>query len=106
MKRQLAYLIARAQIPLEWLHTHTIDEDGDVDVEGEGDYEEEDFPEDIMECLGNVHLSQYFRDFGKELGVYNPKSLEDVYKSHLENTSGSHLRNKTLGSQSGYRAWH
>ncbi|KAF8624967.1 hypothetical protein AX15_005608 [Amanita polypyramis BW_CC] len=86
MKRQLAYLIARAQVPLDWLHPHTIDEDGDVDVEGEGDYEEEDFPEDIMECLGNVHLSQSFRDFGKELGVHEPKSLEDVYKSHLENT--------------------
>ena len=88
MKRQLAYLIARAQIPIEWLHAHVTDEDGDVDVEGEGDYDEEEFPEDILECLNNVHLSQCFREFGKELGVHEPKSLEDVYKTHLENTSG------------------
>ena len=88
MKRQLAYLISRAQIPIEWLHSHVTDEDGDVDVEGDGDYDEEEFPDDIMECLSNVHLSQCFREFGKELGVYEPKSLEDVYKSHLENTRG------------------
>jgi 26S proteasome regulatory subunit N1 len=85
MKRQLGYLLARAQIPLEWLHPHSPRE-GDLELDGEGEYEEE-FPDDIMECLSNVHLSQYFREFGKELGVHEPKSLEDVYKSHLENTS-------------------
>ena len=26
-------------------------------------------------------------EFGKEVGVADAKSLEDVYKSHLENTS-------------------
>jgi 26S proteasome regulatory subunit N1 len=85
MKRQLGYILARAQIPLEWLHPHSPRE-GDLEFDGEGEYEEE-FPDDIMECLSNAHLSQYFREFGKELGVYEPKSLEDVYKSHLENTS-------------------
>jgi 26S proteasome regulatory subunit N1 len=84
MKRQLGYILARAQIPLEWLHPHSPRE-GDLEFDGEGEYEEE-FPDDIMECLSNAHLSQYFREFGKELGVYEPKSLEDVYKSHLENT--------------------
>ncbi|KAJ7826520.1 hypothetical protein B0H13DRAFT_1918126 [Mycena leptocephala] len=29
-------------------------------------------------------MSGHFRDFGKELGVTDPKSLEDVYKTHLE----------------------
>ncbi|KAM6492451.1 Armadillo-type fold [Amanita muscaria] len=87
MKRQLAFLLSRAQVPLEWLHSHPphSPREGDVDLEGEAEYEEE-FPDDIMECLSNVHLSQTFREFGKELGVQEPKSLEDVYKSHLENT--------------------
>jgi hypothetical protein len=31
-------------------------------------------------------MSGHFRDVGKELGVTDPKSLEDVYKTHLENT--------------------
>lgn len=75
MKRQLALILARAQVPLEWLQNP--DDDGDA----------EDLPEDLLECLSNARLSTHFREFGKELGVSDPKSLEDVYKSHLENTS-------------------
>jgi 26S proteasome regulatory subunit N1 len=84
MKRQLAFLIARAQIPLEWLHPASSDDnaDGDADV----DFQDE-LPEDLLECLSNSRLSMHFRELGKELGVADPKSLEDVYKSHLENTS-------------------
>ncbi|KNZ81635.1 26S proteasome regulatory subunit rpn-1 [Termitomyces sp. J132] len=81
MKRQLAFLLARAQIPLEWLHPPSEDADGDADV----DFQEE-LPEDLLECLSNSRLSTHFREFGKELGVADAKSLEDVYKSHLENT--------------------
>ncbi|TFK41669.1 armadillo-type protein [Crucibulum laeve] len=81
MKRQLAFLLARAQIPLEWLHPSS---------EGEGEGEDADFqeelPEDLLECLSNSRLSGAFREFGKELGVADAKNLEDVYKSHLENT--------------------
>lgn len=79
MKRQLAFIVARAQVPIEWLHPKTEDdEDEDAEVEMEPD---------LQDCLFNTKLSQHFRDFGKELGVEEPKSLEDVYKSHLENTS-------------------
>ncbi|KAG6857037.1 hypothetical protein H0H87_010391 [Tephrocybe sp. NHM501043] len=81
MKRQLAFLLARAQIPLEWLHPPSEDADGDADVEFQ-----EELPEDLLECLSNSRLSTHFREFGKELGVADAKSLEDVYKSHLENT--------------------
>ncbi|KAG6873884.1 hypothetical protein C0995_009663 [Termitomyces sp. Mi166 len=81
MKRQLAFLLARAQIPLEWLHPPSEDADGDADV----DFQDE-IPEDLLECLSNSRLSTHFREFGKELGVADAKSLEDVYKSHLENT--------------------
>ena len=73
MKRQLALILARAQTPLEWLQV--TNEDGNI----------EDLPEDIVECLSNSRLSTQFKEFGKELGVLEPKSLEDVYKSHLEN---------------------
>ena len=74
MKRQLAFLIARAQVPIEW-------------TQGEGDGEEtEELAEDLVECMSNAHLSEHFKDFGKELGVLEPKGLEDIYKSHLENT--------------------
>lgn len=75
MKRQLAFILARAQIPIEWLQADSAD--------GE---EEEEFPADLLECLSNSRLSASFREFGKEMGVLDAKSLEDVYKSHLENT--------------------
>ncbi|KAF9457552.1 armadillo-type protein [Collybia nuda] len=82
MKRQLAFLLARAQIPLEWLNpAPSEDTDADADVE-----DQEELPEDLLECLSNNRLSTHFREFGKELGVLEAKSLEDVYKSHLENT--------------------
>ncbi|KAH7882342.1 26S proteasome regulatory complex non-ATPase subcomplex Rpn1 subunit [Phlebopus sp. FC_14] len=76
MKRQLAFLLARAQIPVEWLQPPA-SEDADA---------EEMLPDDILECLSNTQLSRFFKEFGKEVGVADPKSLEDVYKSHLENT--------------------
>ena len=78
MKRQLAFLIARAQIPVEWLHPPSADDE---------EAEEVEFETDLQDCLYNTKLSQHFRDFGKEVGVEDAKSLEDVYKSHLENTS-------------------
>ncbi|KAI9063544.1 26S proteasome regulatory complex non-ATPase subcomplex Rpn1 subunit [Trametes sanguinea] len=77
MKKQLAFLLARAQVPKEWLETPG--EDGMDDGESE-------LPEDLVECLSNTRLSSQFKEFGKELNVLEPKSLEDVYKSHLENT--------------------
>jgi len=43
--------------------------------------------EDLLECLSNSKLSVHFKEFGNEVGMADAKSLEDVYKSHLENTS-------------------
>ena len=91
MKRQLAFILARAQIPLEWLHPPSSDVDGDVDVEFQ-----EELPEDLLDCLGNTRLSAAFREFGKELGVADAKSLEDVYKSHLENTSTNFITSSQI----------
>ncbi|BGP02988.1 hypothetical protein RTG_02952 [Rhodotorula toruloides ATCC 204091] len=62
MKRQLAYILARQQINVE-----TDDET-------------------LTEILNNTKLSENFKRFGQELSVTEPKSLEDIYKSHLENS--------------------
>ncbi|KAJ7839597.1 armadillo-type protein [Mycena olivaceomarginata] len=86
MKRQLAFLLARAQTPIEWLRAPSDNPDEEIDIEDE-------FPEDLRECLSNTRMSGHFRDFGKELGVTDPKSLEDVYKTHLENTRPNALAN-------------
>jgi 26S proteasome regulatory subunit N1 len=88
MKRQLAFFLARAQIPLEWLQPPSSDDNPDADADV--DFQEE-LPDDLLECLSNTRLSAHFRDFGKELGVADAKSLEDVYKSHLENSSAYHI---------------
>ncbi|KAJ7275052.1 armadillo-type protein [Mycena rebaudengoi] len=86
MKRQLAFLLARAQIPIEWLRAPSENPDEEIDIEDE-------FPEDLRECLSGTRMSTHFRDFGKELGVTDPKSLEDVYKTHLENIRPNALAN-------------
>ena len=82
MKRQLAFILARAQIPLEWLQPPS---EGDAEIATD-----EELSDDLLECLYNTKLSTHFRDFGKELGVADAKSLEDIYKSHLENTRKCH----------------
>jgi len=61
MKRQLAYILARQQI--------------NVETEDES----------LIEILNNTKLSENFKRFGKELSVTEPKSLEDIYKSNLDN---------------------
>ncbi|KAN0065699.1 proteasome regulatory particle base subunit [Thecaphora frezii] len=73
MRKQLAFMLGRQQVPIEWLQ----DEEDPIT-----DYE-------LLDCIYNTHLSTHFIDFGKELSVYEPKSLEDIYKSHLENSRTS-----------------
>ena len=76
MKHQLAF---SAQIPHEWLQPPS---EGDAEIATD-----KELSDDVLECLYNTKLSAHFRDFGKELGVAeDSKSLEDIYKSHLENT--------------------
>ena len=87
MKRQLALILARAQTPLEWLQTPDEDEDAT-----------DKLPEDIVECLSNSRLSAQFKDFGKELGVLEPKSLDDVYKTHLENSRATSIVDSARGN--------
>lgn len=80
MKRQLAFILARAQTPIDWVQ------------EQPQDYSdpEEEMPEDLLECLSNTRLSAHFRAFGKEVGAEEARSLEEVYKTHLEPARTSH----------------
>ena len=82
MKHQLAFLLARAQVPIEWPQLPSENADGDADINFQ-----DKLPEDLLECLSNSKLGVDSKEFGKEVGVADVKSLKDVYKSHLENTS-------------------
>ena len=99
MKRQLAFILARAQIPFEWLQPPS---EGDAEIATE-----DELSDDLLECLYNTKLSTHFRDFGKELGVADAKSLEDIYKSHLENTRKLPLCSIAFYAYpSPYRTWY
>lgn len=88
MQRQLAFILARAQVPAEWFKRSSSSSTSPSTNEDEEE-EEEELPEDLQSCLNNTNLSTHFRAFGKELGAEAPKSLEDIYKSHLEHTRKS-----------------
>eukprot|EP00096_Caligus_rogercresseyi_P005417 TRINITY_DN2082_c0_g1_i1.p1 TRINITY_DN2082_c0_g1~~TRINITY_DN2082_c0_g1_i1.p1 ORF type:complete len:905 (-),score=365.54 TRINITY_DN2082_c0_g1_i1:248-2962(-) len=64
MQKQLAYMLSRQQ--------HYVELD------------EEEFDE-INEILSNSHLNGHFLNLARELDILEPKTPEDVYKSHLDN---------------------
>lgn len=67
LKKQLAYLIARQRIVLDFPEDTRDDQD-------------------ISDCLSNLKLSDHFKALGKELNILDPKTTEDIYKSHLESS--------------------
>lgn len=69
MRLQLAHILARHQLPA--LSADLTDD------------------EKLVEALNNTKLTEHFKAFGKNLNVLEPRSLEDVYKSHLEVTRGA-----------------
>ncbi len=88
MRKQLAFLLARAQIPLRWVGVASEDETEEMTAEYGSPVELE---QDMLDILNNTNLLEHFKAFGKELSVEEPKSLEDIYKTHLENTRELHL---------------
>ncbi|KAL2153263.1 hypothetical protein VTH82DRAFT_4418 [Thermothelomyces myriococcoides] len=74
LKKQLAFLVARQRICLDNERDNTDDEE-------------------IIECLGNVKLPEHFKALGKELNILEPKTTEDIYKSHLESSRVAGLTN-------------
>lgn len=61
MQKQLAFICGSHRIILE-------------------EFEDDD---DLMEVMGNVHLSQHFMQLAGELDVKDAKTPEDIYKTHL-----------------------
>ncbi|KAK4684508.1 26S proteasome regulatory subunit N1, partial [Tremellales sp. Uapishka_1] len=86
MKKQLSYFLARAQIPIHWVHTP---QDTEPEIPEDGSEPAPELSEDVLECLGNSKLSQYFKNYGKAVGVEEPRAIEDIYKSHLETSKVS-----------------
>ena len=74
LKKQMAFLIARQQIWLE------------LPMETDEDAE-------IAECLSNTKLPEHFKSLAKELNILDPKTTEDIYKSHLESSRVAGLTN-------------
>ncbi|KAI1353734.1 armadillo-type protein [Xylaria sp. FL0043] len=73
LKKQLAFMVGRQKIVLN--------------------LEKDDASEEIEEALGNVRLSEYFKTLGKELNILEPKTTEDIYKSHLESSRVAGMTN-------------
>ncbi|KAG0140497.1 hypothetical protein CROQUDRAFT_665118 [Cronartium quercuum f. sp. fusiforme G11] len=69
MKLQLAHLLARHQLPA--LSTDLTES------------------EELNDVLNNTKLTTHFKAFGANLNVTEPKTLEEIYKSHLENIPSS-----------------
>ncbi|KAK4156543.1 armadillo-type protein [Chaetomidium leptoderma] len=74
LKKQLAFLVARQRICLD--HPRETQDD-----------------EEIVECLGNVKMPEHFKALGKELNILEPKTTEDIYKSHLESSRVAGMTN-------------
>uniref|UniRef100_A0A182VWP2 26S proteasome non-ATPase regulatory subunit 2 n=1 Tax=Anopheles minimus TaxID=112268 RepID=A0A182VWP2_9DIPT len=67
VQKQLAFMLGRQQIFLEL-------------PEGSNDYD------DLVEIMSNSHLNHHFLNLARELDIMEPKTPEDVYKSHLDNS--------------------
>ncbi|KEY74234.1 hypothetical protein S7711_00392 [Stachybotrys chartarum IBT 7711] len=74
LKKQLGFLNARQRIVLDF-------------PEDEAD------EQDLVECVSNTKLSEHFKALGKELNLLEPKSTEDIYKSHLESSRVAGMTN-------------
>ncbi|KAF3003659.1 proteasome regulatory particle base subunit [Curvularia kusanoi] len=72
IRRQMAFLIARQRI---WF-----------------DVSEDDDPE-LQECMNNSRLPDHFKALGKELNILDPKTPDDIYKTHLESSRTAGLTN-------------
>ncbi|XP_078046761.1 regulatory particle non-ATPase 1 [Augochlora pura] len=67
VQKQLAFMLGRQQIFLEV-------------PESTPEYE------DLVEIMSNSLLNYHFLNLARELDIMDPKTPEDVYKSHLENS--------------------
>lgn len=75
LKKQLGFMVGRQKIILD-------DGEGGPDLDSE-----------IEEAVSNMKLSEYFKTLGKELNILEPKTTEDIYKSHLESSRVAGMTN-------------
>lgn len=74
-RRQMAFLLGRQRTT--------------IDLSDEA--QEED--DQLADCLNNTQLPAQFKYLGKELNIMDPKTPEDVYKTHLESSRTAGLTN-------------
>ncbi|KAG7130201.1 26S proteasome regulatory subunit rpn-1 like protein [Verticillium longisporum] len=75
LKKQLGFLVARQRIMLE-LPDEIVRDD-----------------QELQDSLTNIKLSEHFKSLGKELNILEPKTTEDIYKSHLESSRVAGMTN-------------
>jgi 26S proteasome regulatory subunit N1 len=79
MRRQMCLLLGRHRV------NHEVD---DADIE-------DDDADKLNELIGNEKLSEQFLKLARDLDVMDPKTPEDIYKSHLAETGGFSRRRDT-----------
>lgn len=77
MKKQMCLLLARQRVNYE--------------------VEDDDDEEELNELIGNEKLSEEFLKVAQDLDVMDPKTPEDIYKSHLAETGGFSRRRDAGG---------
>lgn len=76
VQKQLAFIIARQHKFLPLTEMDSAAESGLTD----------DDQDELVEIMSNSTLSQNFHKLGQELDIMEPKTPDDVYKTHLEQT--------------------
>ncbi len=84
MKRQMCLLLGRHRINFE------VEDDEDAEI--------------LNELIGNEKLSENFLKLAQDLDVMEPKTPEDIYKSHLAETGGFSRRRDAAGHVDSARA--
>ncbi|KAI1127355.1 armadillo-type protein [Nemania abortiva] len=80
LKKQLAFMLGRQKIVIN-AATSSKGEVAPGDVQA------------LEDAVGNIKLSEYFKTLGKELNILEPKTTEDIYKSHLESSRVAGMTN-------------
>jgi 26S proteasome regulatory subunit N1 len=79
VKKQMAILLGRHRVNFE--------------------VEDDAIEEELNELIGNEKLSEQFLKVAQDLDVLDPKTPEDIYKSHLAETGGFSRRRDAGGAQ-------
>jgi 26S proteasome regulatory subunit N1 len=86
MRKQMCLLLGRHRV------NFLVDESEDSRFEAED-------AETLNPLIGNEKLSEQFLKLAQDLDVMDPKTPEDIYKSHLAETGGFSRRRDTGGAQ-------